>query len=233
MYTAVLINLLLVVSLTFSCNTVTPKDSTGQSESVANYTASPNSKYNSGARQVDFSNFSYDWYPRWEGMLTNHNNFTLTNGKLEVDSPRGSNEPVLFELVNVQYADLTGDKVEDAIVTIKMSVMGSANPYVVFVYKSTTSGVRRIWAHETGDRADEGLRNVYVSDLGFLTIEQYRASRVGPNGGTAIGMCCPPTFTRTYYKWNTERFEVFHEEAIPNEYPDARVLLIKSSGTTK
>lgn len=178
-------------------------------------------------RSVDFSNFTYAWYPKWESMLSEAKEFTLRNGKLEVDAPRNSNEPVLFELLNVQYGDVSQDGLEDAIVTIKMSVRGNAKPYVVFVITLTNGKPNMLWSHEAGDRADEGLRNVYISDKHLLVIEQYNANElVSPNREvTKVGMCCPTTFTRTFYKWDKDRFESFRRETLRNEYPDARVLV--------
>jgi len=50
-------------------------------------------------RNIDFSNFTYNWYPKWEDMLTEASEFTLHDAKLEVDAPSNSNEPLLFELL--------------------------------------------------------------------------------------------------------------------------------------
>lgn len=178
-------------------------------------------------RNVDFSNFTYDWYPKWEDMLSEAKEFTLHHGKLEVDAPRDSNEPVLFTLLNVQYGDVTQDGPEEAVVTVKMDVMGNAKPYVIFVYTLSSGEPKRLLTHETGDRADEGLRNVYVSDGQFLVIEQYNANELASRSGdvTRVGMCCPATFTRTFYKWDKLRFRKQRQESVRNEYPDARVLI--------
>src|SRR5215203_1412841 len=107
-----------------------------------------------------------------------------------------------------------------------MEVMGSANPFVVFVYGLSSGQPKRLWIHETGDRADEGLRKVYVSAGPFLVIEQYNANQlVSREGVTKVGVCCPASFTRTFYGWEKFHFSKQRQEAVRNEYPDARVLM--------
>lgn len=177
-------------------------------------------------RDTDFRNFTYGWYPKWDLMLTKRNEFTLRNGKLEVEIPRHSNEPYTFELRNVSFGDITGDDLEEALVTIKMRVKGNAKPYAILVYTLTNGVPRMLWVHETGDRADEGLRNVYVS-TDELVIEQYNADKLLSDDGTETkaALCCPKTFTRTYYAWRENRFQKSREETLPNEHQDARVLV--------
>lgn len=197
-----------------------------QTQSAISPSPPMNTPQTDSIRSVDFANFTYDWYPKWELMLSKATHFTLRDGKLEVEAQKNSNEPVLFELLNVQYGDVSEDGVEDAIVTIKMSVVGNAKPYVVFVIGLKNGKPKKLWVHETGDRADEGLRNVYVAD-GVLVIEQYNAAEIEIRGGEKekVGMCCPSTFTRTFYRWVDARFQTVRKENLQNEYPDARVLV--------
>jgi hypothetical protein len=188
------------------------------SSSTKDAVLQPSPTQNSSIRTLNFYNFTYHWYPKWEHMMSKEKEFTLRNGKTEIDVPSGSNEPSTFELVNIQYGDITGDGAEDAIITIKMDVMGNSMPYVVFVYTKTDIEPKMLWAHETGDRADEGLRNVYMTDDHLLAIEQYTVDKFA-------GLCCPKTFTRTFYKWDDSQFQKFREETHPNNYKDARVII--------
>jgi hypothetical protein len=182
---------------------------------------------------LDFDNFTYQWYPRWKYMLSERKEFTLRNRKTEIDVPSGSNEPSAFELVNIQYGDVTGDGAEDAVITIKMDVMGNSMPFVVFVYTLTDGETKMLWAHETGDRADEGLRNVYITGDHLLAVEQYNADKfaIGSGGVVTAGLCCPKTFTRTFYKWDKGQFRKFREETHPNNYKDARVIIGSATGS--
>ncbi len=177
-------------------------------------------------RAISFRDFTYEWYPQWDLMLSKRKEFTLRDGKVEVEIPKHSNEPYVFELANVSYGDVTGDGEEEAIITIEMQVKGNAKPYAVFVYTLTNSRPKMLWVHETGDRADEGLRNVYISKEG-LVIEQYNADKLISDDGeeTKVALCCPKTFTRTHYAWRENRFQKSSEETLPNEHQDARVLL--------
>lgn len=188
-------------------------------------------KVNGVIRDVDFYNFTYQWYPKWEYMLSEKKEFMLRNGKLEVDVPSGSNEPAAFELVTLQYGDVTGDNVEEAVITIKLDVMGNSKPYVVFVYSLINNEPKMLWVHEAGDRADKGLRKVYITDNHLLVMEEYNADKIvsSTEEETKVGMCCPKTFTRTFYRWQQSNFQKFREEIQPNEYKDAKVLIESTS----
>lgn len=192
----------------------------------------PSPAHDGSIRDVNFYNFTYQWYPKWEFMLSERKEFTLLDGKIEINVPSGSNEPSAFELANILYGDVTGDDVEEAIITISIDVMGNSMPHVVFVYTLSNGVPKMLWVHETGDRADKGLRNVYVSDDRFLVIEQYNADKVvsGSGEATEVGMCCPKTFTRTFYKWDTSYLRKFREETYPNNYKDAKVLVGSTRG---
>ena len=198
------------------------------SSSPKSSTPEPSPTQDSSIRDVNFHNFTYKWLPKWEYRFREKREFTLRDGKTEVDVSSSSNEPpAAFELVNLQYGDATGDDVEEAIITIRIDVRGNALPFVVFVYTLTDGKPKMLWVHETGDRADEGLRNVYVSNDGLLVTEQYNADKLASSSGeaSAVGLCCPRTFARTFYKWQKSQFRKIREETHPNNYKDARVIV--------
>jgi hypothetical protein len=122
------------------------------------------------------------------------------------------------------YGDVTGDGVEDAAVAIGISIQGSAIPDYVYIYTIVNGSPtpKVIWDFETGDRADGGLRNVY-GENGQLVIELFGKDRI-------IGdqlyrgdepLCCPSSFTKTFYKWNGSSFEKLRSEVLPNPAQDA------------
>jgi hypothetical protein len=142
---------------------------------------------------------------------------TLSDGKLEIATTRPGTGNLSLELENVSYADVIGDGKEDAIVTV--AGITGANRFLgaVFVYTIEKDEPRLLWQHETGDRADGGLRRISVEN-GMLTLEEYtRSERDG-------GLCCPKKFIRSSYRWNGEDFEKSKAETLPNEYDNARFL---------
>ena len=98
--------------------------------------------------------------------------------------------------------------------------------HVVFMYTLTNNKAKMLWMHETGDRADGGLRNIYIEN-GNLAIEQYNLEKTVINGEeiSTTGYCCPKTFTRSYYKWDGESLQKVRSEIIQNEFGNAKILL--------
>ena len=67
-----------------------------------------------------------------------------------------------------------------------------------------------LWAFETGDRADGGLKRVFAEN-GELLVELHGKDKIiGRNlyedDGADTGDCCPAHFTRTRYTWSRNRF---------------------------
>jgi hypothetical protein len=128
-------------------------------------------------------------------------------------------------LTNVSYADLTGDASEEAIVTVVTNFDPNGSVACIFIYILRDGKPSLLWSHETGDRANGGLRSIRVE--GFdLVVEQYDIKFDSAKGsyeeGTAL--CCPKRFFRSHYRWNGEHFEKSKSETLPNEYDNARFL---------
>ena len=122
------------------------------------------------------------------------------------------------------YGDMTGDGVEDAAVAIGISIRGSAIPDYVYIYTIVNGSPtpKAIWDFETGDRGDGGLRNVY-GENGQLVIELFGKNRTVGND-LYLGdepLCCPSSFTKTFYHWNGTTFERIRSEVVPNPTQDA------------
>lgn len=156
-------------------------------------------------RKIDFANFSYPAKP-----IYHKRGFRLTDGGYDghrlppAIAPWG---PAPIGLVAIAYGDVSGDGNEDALVVLNESVHGTAIPYYVYIYEMKENRVRLLWAVETGDRAEGGLRKVFAED-GKLVIELYsEGARVKEKlYGTSEGACCPSSFTRTRYRWARNRF---------------------------
>lgn len=156
-------------------------------------------------RKIDFANFSYPADPiyRKRGFRLKDGGYDGHRMPLAV-APWG---PAPIGLVAIAYGDVSGDGIEDAMVVLNESVHGTAIPYYIYIYEMKGNRVRLLWAVETGDRAEGGLRKVYAED-GRLAIELYgNGARVNERlYGTNSSACCPQSFTRTRYRWAKNHF---------------------------
>jgi hypothetical protein len=174
-------------------------------------------------RAIDFANFSY---PTKGAFPSGGEDLQLKEGSYDGDETR---DPV--SLVAIAYGDVTGDEVEDAMVVLSVSIRGSAIPYIVYVYTNDARVPKLLWAFETGDRGDGGLRQVYA-DRGALVVELYGKDKViGKNlyegdPYTAGGACCPKVFTRARYKWRGDNFQQQGEgEVVPNSSGNGSLIM--------
>jgi hypothetical protein len=121
---------------------------------------------NQSIRSIDFSNFTY---PRTKDLTEPgkpQGSFVLMDGDLP-DKPG----QVGMSLHSIIYADVTGDGAEDAIVVLEVDTTnGTAIPHAVYLYTLRDKQPQLLWAFDTGDRADGGLRNIYA-DQGDLVVE--------------------------------------------------------------
>lgn len=175
-------------------------------------------------RRIDFKNFTYPWYPTDYTPAHGERKITLRDGEMKVDAVKNTDR-LWASLANVSYADLTGDDQEEAIVTVTTNFDPNGSVACIFIYTSRGGKPSGLWSHETGDRANGGLRSVRVEGLD-LVVEQYDIKFDWAKGsyeeGTAL--CCPRRFIRSRYRWDGERFEKSKSEALPNEYDNARFL---------
>lgn len=122
-------------------------------------------------------------------------------------------------LGQVDYGDVTGDGIEEAIVTLYAEMGGTESSQDVYIYTSEGGERVLLWKFATGDRADGGRRRI-AAENGVLVIELFGV-------GAVIGRdlydtedvpdCCPEHFTRTRYKWVGSKFqEDGPEEVFPN-----------------
>lgn len=169
---------------------------------------------NSSIRAIDFGNFTY---PAKPSFSYGKKSFKLQNGKYDGDK---THDPLLLAFVG--YGDVTSDGVEEAMVVVEVSVRGSAIPHIVYIYTVEGTSPRFLWAFETGDRGDSGLRQAYAEN-GRLVIELYGKDKlIGENlyesdPLASGGVCCPKVFTRARYSWQGGHFQQGgKEEVLPN-----------------
>jgi hypothetical protein len=175
-------------------------------------------------RKIDFKNFTYPWYPTDSTPPHGERKITLRDGEMKVDAANNTDR-LWASLANVSYADLTGDGQEEAIVTVTTNFDPNGSVASIFVYTLRGGEPKLLWSHETGDRADGGLRSLRVE--GFdLVVEQYdiKFDRAKGSYEEGTALCCPKRFIRSHYRWDGEHFEKSKSETLPNEYDNARFL---------
>ena len=209
------LSLLAVVLIAISCATGARRNDFSPSQERPSNTAltpSPSPPVSS-IRAVDFDNISYPNFP----------DYSDPNGreKKYITLKPGEGGPNFLN-----YGDITGDGIEEAMVALGIDNRGSAIPDYVYIFAVENGKPKLIWDFESGDRADGGLRNVYA-DNGQLVIELFGKDRV--IGGQLYkgdeGLCCPNTFTRTRYRWTGKRFEEIRREILENPSRDANPVM--------
>jgi len=168
-------------------------------------------------RGVDFKNFSYPWVPptswpdhlQWMSLrLEPH--IQLVGGKWDerkADDDDETNAP--FEgltLEGVDYARLSSDQVDDAIVVLRHDSGGTQYHYWVYIYGGANGTAKLLGFFHSGDRAAYGLYRVFVKNR-ILTVQLF-----DPKFGE--GDCCSSGSLTYGFRWNGKGFE-----AIGNPIP--------------
>lgn len=159
---------------------------------------------NQPIRSIDFATISYPHYPVYVDDRGKKRYVTLKPGE---GAPAYLN-----------YGDVTGDGVEEAMTVLGIENRGSAIPHIAYIYGLQNGSLKLLWSFETGDRADGGVRQIY-SENGGLVVELYGKDRV--IGSDLFrgdeGLCCPSSFTRARYEWRDNRFQLKGKpEVLPN-----------------
>lgn len=161
-------------------------------------------------RSVNFDKLAYANFPHY--TIRPKKRLTLSPGEVTPDF--------------LTYGDMTADGIEDAAVAIEIPIRGSAILDYVYIYAMVSGSPKVIWEFETGDRADGGLRNVY-SENGQLVIELFGKNRtIGKQ--LYLGdepLCCPGSFTKSFYHWNGTSFQRLRSEVLPNPAQDAATVM--------
>jgi hypothetical protein len=160
-------------------------------------------------RTVDFKNFSYPWvhpdgwpdHLQWMSLrLKEH--VQLINGKWderdstdETDGPRFSG----LTLEGVEYARLSDDRTDDAIVVLRYDTGGTQNHYWVYIFGSPSGMLELLGIFHTGDRAAYGLYQVFGKGR-ILNVKLYDPK-------FQDGDCCSSGYLNYRFRWNGQGFE--------------------------
>ena len=110
----------------------------------------------------------------------------------------------------IEYGDVTGDGLEEAIVILYAELGGTESAGDVFIYTLRNGRPVLLWKFATGDRAQGGLRRIYADNGEFVIELAGKDKIIGrdlyADDGTSTGACCPTVFTRTRYRWSNGRF---------------------------
>ena len=217
--TSVIVCVIVVISVAISACSVGNLASQGPSSQLSasptpQPTVNSSPSVNSPIRAVDFANFAYPANPAFS---YGRKSFKLQHGRYDGDK---THDPLLLAFVG--YGDVKSDGLEEAMVIIEVSVRGSAIPHIVYVYAMESGTPKLLWAFETGDRGDGGLRQAYAEN-GRLVIELYGKDKLigknlyESNPFALEGVCCPKLFTRARYRWQGDHFQQEgKEEVLPN-----------------
>jgi hypothetical protein len=170
-------------------------------------------------RQVDFKNFTYplsgtllghdrlQWLDEPKEAHSDKKPIHLLNGN---DLTKSSNFVMEgqeyaqwkgFTFQSVEFADVTGEGKEEAIVVLKYRTGGTQETHYVYIYSFVDGKPKLLAFCHTGDRGHNGLYKVY-GDRGALVFELLDPKKMS-------GDCCSSGLVRTRYKWHNGRFEEF------------------------
>jgi hypothetical protein len=162
-----------------------------------------------GIRSVDFKNFSYPWvhpsgwpnHLQWMSLrLQQH--IRLVNGKWDDRDERDRANGLPFSgltLEGVQFARLSGNDSEDAIVVLRYDTGGTQYHYWVYIYGDSGGTPKLLGFFHAGDRAANGLYQVFEKDH-VLNVQLF-------DPRYEEGDCCSTGYLNYQFRWNGEGFE--------------------------
>ena len=131
-------------------------------------------------RKVDFKNFTYE--PMCAGESATK--IRVKNGEYSKETQMdGYTDHFYFNVIAVEYGDVTGDGRDDAVVLSNCNTGGTGQFTEGFVYTLRSGKPALVGRVPGGDRADGGLRSIKV-DGGNLVVEFNDPDK-------AAGACCP------------------------------------------
>jgi len=192
---------ILVLTFAFSaCQNSLNKNNQAQSQ----FADSPTPEEKLLIRKIDFKNFTYPG-------KTGEKIFTLTNG----EEPFGQLKDIAFSLKSIEYADLTNDKEDEAIIHISVQY-GAGSSGLLYVYTLENNKPKILWYVESGYGAEGELKKVYAENSSLIIelfgdnkfIENTDEFKFPDQKDIPKDLCCPTTFTKFRFIWNGKKFVV-------------------------
>ncbi len=155
-------------------------------------------------KEIDFNNFTY---PDKKGRSI----FRLING----EEPFGKMKDIAFKLENIQYADLTTDEEDEAVVHISVQY-GADSSGILYIYTLENNKPKILWYVESGYGAEGGLKSAYTENNN-LNVELFGDNKFIEAKGefkfpdqkiVPKDLCCSTTYTKFRFRWNGEKFVV-------------------------
>lgn len=193
-----ILTFLFVISLFSACEKKTAENFPARFENSKDL-----SSY-SKIEDVDFRNFTYSFI----------DNFTIING----EKPLGSTDETGYRLRKIQYADLTNDGKNEAVINIQ-TLFATNRSNIIFIYTLENEQPKKLQHILSGLNANGGLKDVYAKEENVLTVEFFGDTKFDENKTEFIfpnihkypqTECCPSKFTQLNFNWN-EKFALVGE----------------------
>jgi len=172
----------------------------------------------SDIRKIDFKNFTY----LADCISETPQKVTVKNGEFSEEKQQdGYVDRFYFNVFDVAFGDLNGDRRDEAIVLTVCNTGGTGNFSEGFIFSMKAGKPSVVARIPGGDRADGGLRNTRVEN-GLLVVESNEA---GPEGGS----CCPQIIVTTKYKLGAGKIVQVGKETRRDIYPKERVTFARGT----
>lgn len=165
--------------------------------------------------QFDFRNFTYPLPRGWQD--SDSKEAELRDGKRPILIPEekhSKDKRIGLSYLTTKFLDIDSDGKDEAVVILQVETGGAAMPHLVYIFKEKDGEPDLIWYFRTGDRADGGLKNIYMEN-GLLAIELYGQDRyiigeveTAKITGDEEQICCPEYYTKSLYKWDGRFFRL-------------------------
>lgn len=155
----------------------------------------------SAIEKVDFKNFSYPL--AMDAKDEKEKSLTLKDGKSEKTKDANG-----AELGEIQYTDLTGDKMDEAIINVGMTGEKDAKSNMVYVYTIEDAKPKLLWNFETKGGEKVGLKEI-KADNGKLFVEMFGDVKFNKGAFEKVDSKekTDGKTTKIELKWNDKQFE--------------------------